>query len=154
MTYNISSKASREKGDPLIDYVGGVNTVITGLGLPRVRGNVGVTWSRDDWSVGARVNYVGGWNNFSSQFNCAASQGTAVSVAIPEVCRTKAWRTVDINATYTGIKNLTLRMVVRNLTDEQPPFDFNGGDVTLGYNSQFHNGLGIYPSLSATYQFK
>lgn len=154
VTYNISSRASREKGDPLIDYVGGVNTVTTGLGLPRVRGNIGVTWSRADWSVGARVNYVGGWNNFSSQFDCAANQGAAVSVAIPEVCRTKAWRTVDVNATYTGIKNLTLRMVVRNLTDEQPPFDFNGGDVTLGYNPQFHNALGIYPSLSATYQFK
>lgn len=154
VTYNISSKAAREKGDRLIDYVGGVNTATTALGLPRVRGNIGVTWSRADWSVGARVNYIGGWNNFSSQVNCAGFQGAAVSVAIPEVCRTKAWRTVDINATYTGIKNLTLRMVVRNLTDEQPPFDFNGGNVNLGFNPQFHNALGIYPSLSATYEFK
>lgn len=154
VTYNISSKTSREKNDPLFNYVGGVDTAVTGNGLPRFRGNIGVTWDRNDWSVGARINYIGGWNNYSSQFDCATFQGAAVSAAIPDVCRTKAWRTVDINATYTGIKNLTLRLVVRNLTDEQPPFDFNGGNLTLGYNTDFHNALGIYPSLSATYRFK
>ncbi len=158
MTYNISAKASREKGDPLIDYVGGVNTVTTGNGLPRFRGNIGFTWERGDWSAGARLNYIGGWNNYSSQFDCAGNLGAAVSAAIPEVCRTRSWRTIDVNATYTGIKNLTLRLVIRNLTDEMPPFDYNdvlnAGNVTLGYNPQFHNALGIYPSLSATYKFK
>ena len=158
MTYNISSKASREKGDPLINYVGGVNTETTGNGLPRFRGNIGFTWEKGDWSAGALLNYIGGWNNYSSKFDCAGNLGAAVSAAIPEVCRTRSWRTLDVNAAYTGIKNLTLRLVIRNLTDEMPPFDYNdalnAANVTLGYNPQYHNPLGIYPSLSATYTFK
>lgn len=155
-TRNMSSKQAREKGQPMIDYVGGVNTAVTGLGIPRTRGNLGTTWEMRDWSLGARINYTGGWNNYSSQFSCAANvaNGQAAINAIPGVCRVKAWRTVDINASYTGIKNLTIRVVVRNLTDEKPPFDYFGGDVTLGYNPNFHNPLGIYPSISATYRFK
>ncbi len=39
-TYNISAKASREKGSPLINYVGGTDTAVTGRGLPRFRGNL------------------------------------------------------------------------------------------------------------------
>jgi iron complex outermembrane receptor protein len=154
-TYNISSKQSREKNQPMIDYVGGVNTAVTGLGIPRFRGNVGTTWEFGDWSFGGRINYIGGWNNFSSQFNCAANvaSGQAAINTIPGVCKVKPWRTVDVNATYTGIKNLTIRVVVRNVTDEKPPFDYYGGDVTLGYNPNFHNPLGIYPSISATYRF-
>ena len=153
-TYNISSKTAREKKDPLIDYIGGTDTAVTGRGLPRFRGNLATTWSYQDWALGARLNYIGGWNNFSSQFNCVANLGAAQVAAIPAACVVKGWRTIDINATYTGIKNLTLRLVVRNLTNQQPPFDFAGGDVNAGYNLGFHNALGIYPSISATYRFK
>ncbi|MEO8383903.1 MAG: TonB-dependent receptor, partial [Betaproteobacteria bacterium] len=155
-TYNLTNKQSREKGDPLTNFVGGLNDTVTGAPVPRVRGNVALTWDYADWSVGTRINYVGGWNNFSSNFDCANTiiSGQPVINAIPGVCKVKAWRTVDVNVTYTGIKNLTVRMVVRNITDEKPPFDYVNGDVTLGYNTGFHNALGIYPSLSASYRFK
>ncbi len=153
-TYNIASRSAREKGDPSINYVGGINTAVTGLGLPRVRGNVGVTWDYSDWSFGAKLNYIGGWNNYSSVFDCVANLGQGVIDAIPGVCKVKPWRTLDLNTVYSGIKNLTLRLVVRNVSDEKPPFDFAGGDVTAGYNLGFHNPLGIYTSLSASYRFK
>ena len=152
-TYNLSNKTSREKGQTLVEAVGGVNAITNGLGLPRFRGNVATTWVTGDFSFGARINYIGGWNNSTSQFTCVQLLGAAVA-ALPGACKVKAWRTVDINATYTGIKNLTLRMVVRNLTNEKPPFDAYWGDSTTGTNLNFHNAFGIYPSLSASYTFK
>jgi len=155
-TYNISSKNAREKGQPMIEFIGGINNTVTGLGLPRVRGNLATSWTYQDWVFGARLNYIGGWNNSSSVFTCAQSVASGQNAinALPGVCKVKGWRTLDINAAYTGIRNLTLRLVIRNLTDEKPPFDYYGGDTTLGYNANFHNPLGIYPTLSATYRFK
>lgn len=153
LTYNLSAKASREKGDPLVDNIGGVNSV-NGNGLPRFRSVLAINWSKGDWNFGARSNYIRGWNNSNRLSDCAAWNGAAVAAAIPEVCSVKSWHTIDLNATYSGIKDLTVRVVIRNVTDEAPPFDFSGGSIPLGYNTQFHNPLGIYPSLSVTYRFK
>ena len=153
-TYTLSTKVSREKGGQLVENVGGVDPFVTGLGRPRFRGNVATTWAFSDWTLGARLNYIGGWNNSGSTLTCAQLIGQGAIDAIPGACKVKGWRTLDINASYSGIKNLTLRMVVRNLTNEKPPFDYFGGDTTLGFNPNFHNALGIYPSLSATYRFK
>jgi iron complex outermembrane recepter protein len=145
-TYNINNKFAREKDDPLVDSIGGVNS-------PRIRGNISGNWDYRDWSFGVRGNYVGRYNYRDGFGTCLTYAGQARIDSISGLCQIKSWATMDANVSYNGIKDLTLRLVVRNITDKKPPFDFNA-NTTLGYNTSFHNPLGIYPTLSASYKFK
>jgi len=52
---------------------------------------------------------------------------------------------------YTGVKNLTVSLNIRNLLDTKAPYDPGYG--TTGYNPDLHNGYGRYFSLSAGYKF-
>ncbi len=151
-TYNLSSKFAREKGDPLVNYVGGYNSVSTGISTPRARGNVATNWDYRDWNIGLRANFVGSYNLSNSQLSCVANLGAAVVAAFDKVCTVKRWHTFDANITYTGVKDLTVTLVVRNIQDKKPPFDYIA-DFTLGYNNDYHNPLGMYPSLSVSYKF-
>ena len=151
VTHNISNKFAREKGDPFIDSIGGFNS-------PRVRGNFSATWEYRDWTVGARYNYVGTYHITDSSSTCADNIGQRAIDNVPGICDVRSWQTIDANVTYTGFKNLTLRLVVRNLRDDKPPFDYAAAafiyGLTPGYNPDFHNPLGINGALSATYTFK
>ncbi len=145
-TYNISSKFAREKGDPLVDSIGGVNT-------PRVRGNLSATWEYRDWTFGARYNYVGKYSYRDGFGTCVDYLGATAIANLPGVCETRSWQTIDANVAYSGFKNLVVRLVIRNIQDNKPPFDYNA-DTTLGYNTAYHNPQGINGSLNATYTFK
>lgn len=152
-TYNLSSKFAREKGDPLVNYVGGYNTASTFISTPRGRGNLSSNWEYRDWNVGVTANFVGSYNLSNSQLSCVANLGAAVVAAFDKVCTVKRWHTFDTNISYTGIKNLTATLVVRNIQDKKPPFDYLA-DTTLGYNTDYHNPLGMYPSLNLSYRFR
>ena len=145
-TYNISSKFAREKGDPLVDSIGGVNT-------PRVRGNFSATWEYRDWTFGARYNYVGKYSYRDGFGTCVDYLGATAIANLPGVCETRSWQTIDANVAYSGFKNLVVRLVIRNIQDNKPPFDYNA-DTTLGYNTAYHNPQGINGALNATYTFK
>ena len=151
-TYNISSKFAREKGDPFVESAGGFNT-------PRVRGNFSATWAYRDWTVGARYNYVGQYHIGDSTSNCRDNIGSTAIANLPGICEVRSWQTIDTNVVYTGFKNLVLRAVIRNIRDDKPPFDYANfafftGNITPGYNADYHNPLGVNAALSATYSFK
>ena len=147
-TYNISNKFAREQGDPLVDSIGGVNS-------PRVRGNLSGSWEYRDWTFGARYNYVGKYSYRDGFGNCEDSllNGATAIANLPGVCETRSWQTIDANVAYSGFKNLVLRLVIRNIGDYKPPFDYNA-DTTLGYNTAYHNPQGINGAFNATYTFK
>ena len=145
-TYNISNKFAREKGDPLVDSIGGVNA-------PRVRGNFSATWEYRDWTFGARYNYVGTYSYRDGFGTCLDYLGATAIANVPGICEIRSWQTIDANVAYSGFKNLVVRLVIRNIQDNKPPFDYNA-DTTLGYNTAFHNPQGINGALNATYTFK
>ena len=145
-TYNISSKFAREQGDPLVDSIGGVNS-------PRVRGNLSASWEYRDWTFGARYNYVGKYSYRDGFGTCEDYLGATAIANLPGVCETRSWQTIDANVAYSGFKNLVVRLVIRNIQDNKPPFDYNA-DTTLGYNTAYHNPQGINGQLNATYTFK
>ena len=145
-TYNMSSKFAREKSDPLVDSIGGVNT-------PRVRGNFAATWEYRDWTFGARYNYVGQYAYRDGFGTCEDYLGAAAIANVPGICTTRSWQTIDTNVSYSGFKNLVLRLVIRNIGDYKPPFDYNAS-TQLGYNTAYHNPLGINGAFNATYTFK
>ncbi len=145
-TYNISNKFAREKSDVMTEAIGGIN-------LPRARGNLAASWDYQDWIVGARYNYVGQYAYRDGFGTCEDYLGTAAIANVPGICTIRSWQTIDVNATYTGFKNLTLGLVIRNINDYKPPFDYNANTV-LGYNTAYHNPQGINGAFSATYRFK
>ena len=66
----------------------------------------------------------------------------------------KPWTTVDLGVVYTGIRNLSLSLEVRNIQNKEAPFDPNFELTTsAGFNSQFHNALGRYFTAGFTYKF-
>ncbi|NVM79640.1 iron complex outermembrane receptor protein [Duganella sp. SG902] len=64
------------------------------------------------------------YDDIYTQAGCASLKWSA------DECQVKAYERLDYNVSYTGIKNLTLSMYVRNLTNRRPPLDlreFNSG---------------------------
>ncbi len=71
-------------------------------------------------------------------------------------CEVASWTTFDVSYSYTGIKNLTLSVNVRNFLDKAAPYDPRYGTSTTveGFNSQLHNGMGRNFRVTAKYVFK
>jgi len=64
------------------------------------------------------------FDSIYTQAGCASLKWSA------DECQVKAYERLDYNVSYTGIKDLTLTMYVRNLTNRRPPVDlraFNSG---------------------------
>ena len=120
----MSSKFARERSEPLTDSIGGVNT-------PRVRGNLAATWQYRDWTFGARYDYVGQYAYRDGFGTCEDYLGAAAIANVPSICTTHSWQTIDTNVSYSGYKNLVLRLVIRNIGDYKHPFDYNA-NTTLG----------------------
>ncbi|MES2259041.1 MAG: TonB-dependent receptor [Pseudomonadota bacterium] len=70
-------------------------------------------------------------------------------------CQVASWTTYGLAYAYTGIKNLTLSLNIKNLFDKAAPYDPRYGTPTVqeGFNSQLHNGQGRYFRVSANYKF-
>lgn len=71
-------------------------------------------------------------------------------------CEVASWTTFGVNYSYSGIKNLTLSLNIKNLLDKQAPYDPRYGTASQfeGYNTQLHNGMGRTFRVTAKYAFK
>lgn len=97
-----------------------------------------------DWGVNSRVNYIGSFKDFR---NLSPS-------ALAPVRSVDAFTTVNVQFTYTGIKNTKIALSVDNVLDESPPFAIGDGDTDLyGYVSSQHNPRGRFWSIRSTYSF-
>lgn len=144
-TWLRSYKNSFTAGDPLIEYADAYGPVGE---LPKWKGNFSLNWERGEWSAFGRVNHVKGWYYGDTTSGC----GTAAFQALEPSCRIKPWTTLDVGATWRGIKNLTVSGVVRNINDKNAPFDPD--NTSLGFNPEHHNPYGRYFTLNVNYRFR
>jgi iron complex outermembrane receptor protein len=140
--------------DPIYDQAGTFGGPADAL--PRFKGILATEWTYGPFATTARVNYTRGWydgGNTADPVNggCFFS---ATQLLDPD-CRVKPWTTVDLGITYTGIRNLTLGILVRNVQDKPAPYE-PGASLTTqaGYNAQFHNALGRYWTANVSCRFK
>lgn len=63
------------------------------------------------------------------------------------------YETWDLLASYSGIKNLTVRAGVRNLLDRNPPYSRQNQYFQVGYDPTYADVRGRTYTLSATYRF-
>ena len=133
---------------------------------PRFRAQVTGVWEWRAFSFLGRYNYTGGWDfgeptqlvngvTESGPVQCYLAS-TNAWVVFNNGCRVSSWDYFDLGVTWSGIKNLKIGALVRNVTDKAAPYDPNqdteGG--ALGFNPTFHNPYGRYLQLSVTYKFK
>jgi iron complex outermembrane receptor protein len=151
-TYLAHYKYALAVTDPVLDQAGTFGGPSDAL--PRFRGFLSSTYATGPWSFNGRVNYVSGWFNGSNTSVSTGGCFFSANQLVDTTCRVKPWTTVDAGVVYTGIKNLTLGLEVRNLQNKDAPFDANSEQTTqVGYNAQFHNALGRYYTASFTYKF-
>jgi len=65
----------------------------------------------------------------------------------------KSYTLVDFGVSYTGIKNLTLGAVVRNVFDVKPPFSNQVATFQQGYDPRYTDPLGRALAVKANYKF-
>ncbi|MCX8097895.1 MAG: TonB-dependent receptor [Casimicrobiaceae bacterium] len=129
-TYMISLKRQINPGQPLTELVDTFN-------FPRWRHVLSATWSRGAWGATVSANTVAGTED---QY--------AVSGSFPRIGN---HLTFDAQVRYTGIKDLTLALGGRNITNRKPPFS---NESWYGYAPGMHDARGAFYYVSMRYKFR
>jgi iron complex outermembrane receptor protein len=175
-SYALTYKRAERPGEVaanVVGYNGGLSDWATSVGdIPRHRGTLSTTWTRGVHALTGSVDYVSPVslmlrsNNDvtyptpicyygSGQVN--VPKGVALG-GLPKFsnwvsdCSVAEWTTFNVAYAYTGFKNWTLSVNVKNLFDAPAPYDPRYPNE--GFNSQLHNGMGRYYRVTAGYQFK
>ena len=143
----------------------------SGIDNPKWKTSISTAWTYGDHRLNASLNYVGKLSmqrvvdaekRYDEPFcyygvrkptDGAPDRSTAIPLYeayFPE-CAVNSWTTIGLGYSYTGFKNLSLSVNIRNLLDKKAPYDPGYGGI--GYNADLHNGYGRYFSLSASYKF-
>jgi iron complex outermembrane receptor protein len=127
---------------------------------PRLKGNLAVNWTKGEYTLFGRANYVGDYalertnTSTGSRITCSPTIGdnAIFAASVGGDCRASSWTTFDFGITYRGVKNLTMNATVKNAFAKEAVVDpFWRG--TPYYNTSLHNIRGRNFSLSATYKF-
>ena len=182
-TYVISYKIAQNAGDIEHNTVGHDPglwdwNLSNNTRIPRFKFNIASSWSFGDHAVNASVNYVGpislmrGYNadvkydqpfcHYGTRKTTDAEKNRDTTVPLYEdyfpECEVKSWTTVGLGYTYTGFRNVTLNLNIRNLFDKAAPY-YPGAGVNSaatplsGYLQGLHNNQGRYFTLNARYVF-
>jgi iron complex outermembrane recepter protein len=142
-TYMISNKEQASKIAPLVDNVGAWST---GTLYLRWRLNGSATYTQGPWSTTASVRWSSSYQD---------EDRTPYTANEPTKRDIEAYTTVNLFASYRGIKGLTLTGGIVNLFDKQPPFTWHNVDnvVGAGWDPRVADPKGRTVSLSASYSF-
>ena len=147
--YNMDTSAGRFNFSYVMNYVldyeelrpdgnGGQRTSVSegDFEQPEIRSTFATSWSQDNLSASAAINYIG-------DFNGDADAGFGDK-------KIDAMTTVDTVVNYVGIENTVLTFGVTNLFNEEPPYSHHD---FMGFINTTHNGQGRFTYLKASYTF-
>jgi iron complex outermembrane receptor protein len=117
--------------DPPTELAGSYN-------LPRFRGVASLSAENGPWSGTVAANYI-------SHFHQSTS---AAATAVPMI---GSWTTVDVQASFAGLRNAKLTLGAKNVFDRMPPIAI--ADTPQIYVFQLHNIRGRFVYASLTYKF-
>lgn len=129
----------------LVNDIGGTATPVIGSNsggvILRWKHQLSATWTRDAWATTFIQNYSSSYRTKNTTQDLPNFIGDS--------------QIYDLNVTYTGIKNATLAVGVKNLFDKKP-------DVFIPATNQFQSGYDIYQYdprgrflyVTASYKFK
>ena len=138
LTYYASYKGNSDNADPLVEFAS--------YGFPRARGTLNTAWEYRDFTTGLTANFNKGYHVLRDpSLTCSAAIR-----AVQPTCEVNSNTTVDLAVLYSGIKNLTLNIIVRNIFDQNPPLDANARPLNFTY----HPFQSVYYTVGGTYRFK
>jgi len=147
--YNDSYKFQREAGNPYVEESGTE-------AAPKLKARLSASWTKDVYNVYGAINYLSDYSlaSFNTttgvRTECPASiQASPYNDLLPN-CRVPKMYTLDLGTSYTGIKNMTVRATVRNVTNRVAPYD----PYFTYYNTNLATPAGRTVSISANYKFK
>ena len=126
-------------------YAGGIAATVTGSGstgaFPRWKHNIAGTWTYGPWQATLNQLFI------NSYRDAACADGT--------FCRDVGTYSVwGLNGQYTGFKNFTLTLGVKNLFDENPPYTRQNNSFQVGYDPALTDPTGRFYYGSVRYSFK
>jgi iron complex outermembrane receptor protein len=134
----------QEKGGETIKlagrYGGGVASTVAGSGstggFPRWKHNANISYSYGPWQANLNQLFVNGYQDAGEERNVGSYS---------------IW---GLNGSYTGFKNLTLTVGVRNLFDTDPPYTRQDQAFQVGYDPSLTDPAGRFWWGSIKYAFK
>jgi iron complex outermembrane receptor protein len=124
-------------------YTGNIANVNSlGGAIQRWRHIATATWDYGPYALTFTDNYSSGYLDFTSNLTGATRQ-------------VGSYETFDVQGQYTGIKNLTLTMGIKNFLDRDPPFSNFGvnGQFQFGYDASYADPRGRFIYARAQYKF-
>jgi iron complex outermembrane receptor protein len=139
-TYYLQYDAENTDGS----YTGGVGTaygaVNTGI-IPRYKQYTSVTWDKGPWSATLANTYQTSYRDWGTDFD--GNYRTVGSMSL--------W---DLQGSYTGFRNLTLTLGVKNLFDTNPPVTNQQNTFQLGFDPSYYDPRARFVYGSVRYAFK
>ncbi|WP_295991773.1 TonB-dependent receptor [Rugamonas sp.] len=121
-----------------------LNAVAAGGVIFRWKHQLTLDWKYKEFGVDVIQNYQSGYYD-SARFDSAT--GT-------DAQHVGAFTTWDLQGSYSGVKNLTLRVGVKNLFNRAPPVAITAGQYfQSGYDPSYYDAHGQTGYVSATYKF-
>jgi iron complex outermembrane receptor protein len=154
---------------------GGISDWATSVGdIPRHRTNLTANWTRGVHSLSGSVEHISAVSllrRYDSDVvyptpYCYYGTGQPSSAyqlgGLPkwnkwmgDRCEVPSWTTLNMSYAYTGFKDWSLGFSVRNLLDTKAPYSpTSTGNVSVGFNTQLHNGFGRLFRVTAGYKFR
>ncbi len=109
--------------------------------IPRWRHVANATYDRGPWMLSLSQNFQDSYHDATGNVG-----GTPRLVGVYE--------TFDAQARYTGFRNLTLSLGVKNLTDRDPPYTNSAGQFAAGYDISYADVRGRFVYGNIRYTFR
>ena len=107
--------------------------------FPRWKHNALLGWTYGPWGANLSQIYVHGYEE--------PSRDTPTR-------RVGAWSTWGLNGTYTGLKNFTFTLGVRNILDSDPPYTRQNQSFQIGYDPSIADPTGRFYYGAIKYVFR
>jgi len=124
-------------------YAGGVAVTVSSTGstgaFPRWKHNANLTYAYGPWQANLNQTYV---HSYSEPDN----DGNPRTVG--------SYSVYGLHGTYSGFKNLTLALGVKNLMDTNPPYTRQAQSFQIGYDAALTDPTGRFWYGSVNYAFK
>ena len=135
------------KDGPYVSYLGTAGDGATVQPVPRWQHTLVFDWTSGAWGARLENQFVKGWTEPAALVD--ANIGVATDYHVKNSDR---W---NLSGAYTGVKNLTLRLGVKNLFDSAPPFTASSsyGSHAAGYAASFTDPRGRNYYAAASYKF-
>jgi len=135
-----------------------INAVTNGGLIFRWRHALTVNWKYADYGLALTQNYQSGYRDAPPAINDCDPTDYTPPDAPPEICHTgrrvSSFATYDLQGVYDGVKNLSLRLGLKNMFNRQPfRVTTNGIYFQTGYDPTWYDPHGRFVYASATYKF-